>query len=68
MLEIKNISCSIVDSDIQILNDLSLTIKEGEKIDSSIIKDAEDMDNISQKEEYALGTLDLFDSMISAES
>ncbi len=30
MLEIKNIKCSIVDSDIQILNDLSLTIKEGE--------------------------------------
>ena len=48
--------------------DFDITIKEGEKIDSSIIKDAEDMDNISQKEEYALGTLDLFDSMISAES
>lgn len=30
MLEIKNISCSIVDSDIQILNHLSLNIGEGE--------------------------------------
>ena len=30
MLEIKNINCSIVDSDIQILNHLSLTIQEGE--------------------------------------
>ena len=30
MLEIKNISCSIVDSDIQILNHLSLTIHDGE--------------------------------------
>ena len=30
MLEIKNLSCSVVDNDISILNDFSLTIKEGE--------------------------------------
>ena len=30
MLEIKNVSCSIVDSDIQILNHLSLTVNDGE--------------------------------------
>ena len=30
MLEIKNISCSIVDSDVNILEDFSLNIKEGE--------------------------------------
>lgn len=30
MLEIKNISCSVVDSDYSILEDFSLTIKEGE--------------------------------------
>lgn len=48
--------------------DFDITIKEGEKIDSSIIKDAENMDNISQNEEYALGTLDIFDSLFSTES
>ena len=30
MLEIKNLRCSVVDNDISILNDFSLTIKEGE--------------------------------------
>ena len=30
MLEIKNISCSIKDSDVEILNDLSLKINTGE--------------------------------------
>ena len=30
MLEIKNISCSIKDSDVEILNDLSLKINSGE--------------------------------------
>ena len=48
--------------------DFDITIKEGEKIDSSIIKDAENMDNISQNEEYALGTVDIFDSLFSTES
>lgn len=48
--------------------EFNITIKEGEKIDSSIIKDAENMDNISQNEEYALGTVDIFDSLFSIES
>ena len=30
MLEINNISCSVIDSDLNILNDFSLKIKEGE--------------------------------------
>ena len=30
MLEIKNLCCSVVDNDVSILNDFSLTIKEGE--------------------------------------
>lgn len=48
--------------------DMNITIKEGEKINSNIIKDAENMDNISQNEEYALGTIDIFDSLFSTES
>ena len=30
MLEIKNLCCSVVDNDFSILNNFSLTIKEGE--------------------------------------
>jgi len=44
--------------------EMNITIREGEAINSDIIKNADSIDNISQKEEYALETLDIFGSLM----